>query len=101
MTAFRRKNYSNIYEFLRDALPDKYTPAKSYISKQVDILNKLKGQSLYRKHMLVERAQVLLSVEDRALSKQVLQNYKKAFQRAPAEKDVEKEVFKFRSVRNF
>ena len=43
---------------------------------------------------------MLLSADDRALSKQVMLDYKKAFKKAPAEKQLEKDVFKFRSVKN-
>ena len=81
-----------------DALPDKYIPAKTYIAGQINILNKLKGKSFYRKSTLAARAQMLLSPEDRALSKQVLADYKKAFKKAPAEKEVERDIFRFRVV---
>ena len=60
----------------------------------------MKGKNFYRKANLVSRAQMLLSPEDRALSKQVLHDYKKAFKRTPAEKQLEKDVFKFRLVIN-
>ena len=81
-------------------MPDRFTPAKTYIASQIRILNKLKGKPFYRKSTLVARAQMMLSAEDRALSKQVLADYKKSFKKTPAEKDMEKDVFKFREVIN-
>ena len=77
-------------------MPDEHIPAKTYITEQIKILNKLRGKSFYRKHMLAARAQTILSKEDRLLSQQVMQNYKKMFKKAPAEKAQEREVFKYR-----